>query len=225
MILRAGSVVGQENAHLEAEQSSLFSRSLPWAKLGSRVGRRSHLCRVPAHNYRYPSPSRWSGPIFRIRPVFSATDRRGVADHICGRQVGFAFVNQAFHNRMDAGQKKGSETWTTGKSRWRWLAPLYWQDASLTIQNAPLQVPLQALSLPTSRIPARLWARLSVEPQAPIATTRAFAAKISRGAGLTRARPLTANRAPRVARLTPDIPNLPHRGGVFASRPRGLACR
>ena len=224
MILRAVSIVGQENAHLTAERSSPFAQRQACANLGPRVVRLLHLCRARTLNYRYPSPSRWSGPIFRIRPVFSATDRRGVADHICGRQVGFAFVNQAFHNRMDAGQKKGSETWITGKSRWRWLAPLYWQDASLTIQNAPLQVQLQALSLPTSRIPARLWARLSVEPQAPIATTRAFAAKISRGAGLTRARPLTANRAVRFAPLIPDMLNLSHREelGLAAA---GLVCR
>jgi len=224
MILRADSLGWQELAHLLAERSWSFSQGQAWAKLFPRAPRLSHLCRVQALNYRYPSPSRWSGPIFRTGPALLAAFRRQLADHNCGGQGGFAFVKQAFHNKMDAGHnKKGSVKWTTGKLDWHWLVPSFWPGASLTTQNAPSQVqPRARLSL--TRLAAALLRGPSLAAQPALtATTQDFAKKTS-GAGLTRARPLTANRAVRFAPLIPDMLNPSHRDelGLAAS---GLACR
>lgn len=224
MILRADSLGWQELAHLLAERSWSFSQGQAWAKLLPRAPRLSHLCRVPALNYRYPSPSRWSGPIYRTGPALLAVFRRRLADHNRGGQGGFAFVKKAFHNNMDAGHnKKGSIKWTTGNLDWHWLVPYFWPGASLTTQNAPSQAQLQARSSLT-RLAAALLPGPSLAAQpVHIATTQDFV-NTNCGAGLTRAQPLTANRAVRFASLIPDILNPSHRDelGLAAN---GLACR
>ncbi len=223
MILRAITRNWRNSAHRSTERETPFAGALGSVKVKVELGQRSHLRNALSFNYRYPSPSLWSGPNFRIRPELPAIRQRA-AVHDSRDAGNFAFVSRSKHNKIDAGHKKGSEIWTTGKLAWRLLAPHCWRVASLTKVNASLSAQQRAPSSRTLLATMLLSAQPRVVSQAQFATTSTSATRNTRGAGLTRARPLTANRTTRFASLTPDIPTHPHRAGACLAS-RGLACR
>lgn len=222
MILRGAPENWQELAHPMVGRRSPFAEGVQFANLRDTSEWSTHHRSSLTFNYRYPSPSHWSGLSFQVRPDLIA-GRRCVADHNSGDRANFAFVSYAKHNKIDAGQEKGSETWTTGRSAWRWLAPHSSQDVSLTKANAPLPVRRPVRLSPMSPATTYLSVQQQAQPQARFATTRACVTKEFRGAGQSRARISRAGRPFRPAPQNPDNRTTQSRAGAVPAS-RGLAC-